>query len=522
VAGFAGATTLGQKYSGMLEEEKYGYYDKDGNLKLPDYSPAQLFVAPIWAGTSEAGTELAFGRMVGRAKNAILNKASKEELEIFRKGLDNSYKAIGSRLVQNTAQNFAEEIPAELFNNMIQNYGDRILLDKDVDVLDGSLEVLKSTAAISTVFGTAPHVATAAFKFVMPKSDILELRGNSEEVLSIMENVDYNSLTKEEKKAIDTRIEAINKKSNDIINRTVALFGANSPAAILDLYRSSKSLAEMRKEALVIQNSTSLDPVEKKKTIEALNEKFKTENTIYESKLARARKIEQIHKRAIGDGISNRILSYGARQKAIKEFKKGEAVIKAANDMLESGGEIKSLSTEELIKDYEANPENEKTINAIDTLIENKINDKTLSKDEVELYRKALISEKVQSYGKFYSKIDGVVLNKDAILKGKKFTTAKHEVLHFVAKGLSSNMENLGNALYTFVEQNYSGEKDFKETDFYRAWEAGIAHLIKHIDPKFFTYELGRPVGFVGFMDQFYDLGPTDYVNTDFIQGKVS
>jgi hypothetical protein len=64
--------------------------------------------------------------------------------------------------------------------------------------------------------------------------------------------------------------------------------------------------------------------------------------------------------------------------------------------------------------------------------------------------------------------------------------------------------------------------KNFKETDFYRAWEAGIAHLIKHIDPKFFTYELGRPVGFVGFMDQFYDLGPTDYVNTDFIQGKLS
>ena len=472
VAGFAGATTLGQEYSGMLEEEKYGYYDKDGNLKLPDYNPAQLFVAPIWAGASEAGTELAFGRMVGRAKNAVLNKASKEELEVFKKGLDNSYKAIGSRLVQNTAQNFAEEVPAELFNNMIQNYGDKLILNKDVDVLDNSLEVLKSTAAISTVFGTAPHVAIAAFKPFMPKSNILELQKNSEEILSLMENVDYNSLTKEEKRAIDTRIETINQKSNDIINKTTALFTANSSSDILDIYKRSKTLNEIRKEALVVQNSTSLDPIEKQKTIDVLNEKFKAENAIYESKLNNAYRTEQIHRKAVGDGILNKILSYGARQKAIEEAKKGEDVIKAANDMLESGSTIKSLSTEELIKDYESNPNNEKTINAIDKLIENKINDKTLSKDEVALYRKALISEKVRAYGQFYNNGNNIVLNNDAILKDKKFTTAKHEVLHRVAKSLSSNMENLGDALYTFVEENYSGEKDFKQTDFYKRTNA--------------------------------------------------
>jgi hypothetical protein len=39
--------------------------------------------------------------------------------------------------------------------------------------------------------------------------------------------------------------------------------------------------------------------------------------------------------------------------------------------------------------------------------------------------------------------------------------------------------------------------------------------MVDKIDPKFFTYEMGRPVGFVGFMDTFYDLGPADYSNTD-------
>lgn len=57
--------------------------------------------------------------------------------------------------------------------------------------------------------------------------------------------------------------------------------------------------------------------------------------------------------------------------------------------------------------------------------------------------------------------------------------------------------------------------KNFKDSRFYQVWEAGLAHVAQKIDPKFFNYEHGRPVGFVGFMDKFYDLGPTDYISTN-------
>jgi hypothetical protein len=60
--------------------------------------------------------------------------------------------------------------------------------------------------------------------------------------------------------------------------------------------------------------------------------------------------------------------------------------------------------------------------------------------------------------------------------------------------------------------------KNFKDTRFYNVWEAGLAHMVRSIDPKFLTFELGRAVGFVGFMDKFYDLGPSTYVNTDINQ----
>lgn len=55
---------------------------------------------------------------------------------------------------------------------------------------------------------------------------------------------------------------------------------------------------------------------------------------------------------------------------------------------------------------------------------------------------------------------------------------------------------------------------NFTETDIYKTWQAGLQLLVDKVDPKFFNNELGRPVGFVGFLSPFYCLGPADYVST--------
>lgn len=69
------------------------------------------------------------------------------------------------------------------------------------------------------------------------------------------------------------------------------------------------------------------------------------------------------------------------------------------------------------------------------------------------------------------------------------------------------------NAFY--AEMNYWFFRNFKDTEFYQVWQAGLAHVTNTVDPKFFNYEMGKPVGFVGFLDRFYDLGPSTYINTD-------
>ena len=55
---------------------------------------------------------------------------------------------------------------------------------------------------------------------------------------------------------------------------------------------------------------------------------------------------------------------------------------------------------------------------------------------------------------------------------------------------------------------------NFQNTTAYNNWKAGLTLLTDSIDPKYFNNELGKPVGFVGFLSPFYCLGPADYQST--------
>lgn len=65
-----------------------------------------------------------------------------------------------------------------------------------------------------------------------------------------------------------------------------------------------------------------------------------------------------------------------------------------------------------------------------------------------------------------------------------------------------------------YNEMDYWFYVNFKETQVYKAWQAGLDLLVKNIDEKYFNKEMGRPVGFVGFVSPFYYLGPSVYAST--------
>jgi hypothetical protein len=65
-----------------------------------------------------------------------------------------------------------------------------------------------------------------------------------------------------------------------------------------------------------------------------------------------------------------------------------------------------------------------------------------------------------------------------------------------------------------YNEMDFWFYSNFKDTDAYRAWQAGLKLLVSHIDDKYFNKQMGAPVGFVGFLSPFYCLGPADYQDT--------
>jgi len=52
---------------------------------------------------------------------------------------------------------------------------------------------------------------------------------------------------------------------------------------------------------------------------------------------------------------------------------------------------------------------------------------------------------------------------------------------------------------------------NFQETHAFKVWQAGLKHLVNSINSKYFNYEMGRPVGLIGFISPFYYLGEAKF-----------
>jgi hypothetical protein len=65
-----------------------------------------------------------------------------------------------------------------------------------------------------------------------------------------------------------------------------------------------------------------------------------------------------------------------------------------------------------------------------------------------------------------------------------------------------------------YNEMDYWFYTNFQDTHAYQAWQAGHKLLTDSIDAKYFNYEMGRAVGFVGFISPFYELGEAEFKDT--------
>ena len=66
-----------------------------------------------------------------------------------------------------------------------------------------------------------------------------------------------------------------------------------------------------------------------------------------------------------------------------------------------------------------------------------------------------------------------------------------------------------------YSEMDYWFYSQFQDHKLYQSWRAGIDFVERSVDKKYFNWELGRAVGFVGFLTPFYHLGKANYHNSN-------
>jgi hypothetical protein len=250
------AQSAGEKYSSMKTDMKYGITDEDGNVTYPEYNALQMIAAPLIHGYAEGASDSVLGAILGRAGKVLKSAKARPD-----KLLDDLVKSNAASILKKMPAAYAtvqaEEQSAEQFTNLIQNFNDKVVLGKDVGMLDNTGEVFKDTFLMASLFGVAPHIAGAALSTLLPKDNTVELISNSEKMQKLSQLINTPGLSEAEKNVYKTQIDKLSKKSGSIVGGMVSKLDDLSRGSYNSIVNMSGKLASLRNQAKEINESDS-------------------------------------------------------------------------------------------------------------------------------------------------------------------------------------------------------------------------------------------------------------------------
>ena len=426
----------GSKYTSMLEEQKYGSIDKEGNKVMPKYNEAQLMAIPLLFGAFEGGSEYVGGRAISRMQKAF-GKATEPEVKSLLAGARKSVEQKSKEFSKSLLQNYGEEIPTEVINTVLGNVTDKILLDKkDTNILDNVPETIFDTGVVSTFFGTAPHIAGIVYKPFMPKSDVSSLIENNKRIADILKGINYEKLSIEEKSIIDSKISALKDSSSKIINNIAETIGATDNQDLIELDNISRQIVDVRKQAQIINNSSNLSDTQKKAMLSEIKSEYFELNSTYEERLSNAYRQESAVKNKGEESLS-------IDQKINKDLQRTKQAVESLN--IQGQYDVPDLNTANDVREY----------------LENNTN---LTSEEIDRYE--------DSNGVFIPLKDGkqaLIINKEEASMAGMSTTGLHETGHaLIYKAISDNKflaKKIGTDLYNHIEK-YIGADVLSNTQF--------------------------------------------------------
>lgn len=267
--GVGGATILGVSQGGQTYSDMYKEMNKGAK-----YSPMELALAPLVSGVSTAIlSELPTAKTLANTKRVFMS-AIKEEAG--REAIDQAVKKTTESIAKQVFDNYKREIPTELMDNIIQNAIQKdIIGKKDVGYFDNSWKVLKDTALMTTLIGTAPQVGFQGVKMFLDKSTTDKLDSNAKKIVELSKQLD-KALDEETKAIIQKQIDAATKESSEIIDTTLEKISSMPDSDVQKVVENNSTKAKLLDEAKAVKENENLDVQAKEIILSDLKDEYKS------------------------------------------------------------------------------------------------------------------------------------------------------------------------------------------------------------------------------------------------------
>jgi len=472
VAGVIGTQAIG----GDLERTRL----EMKNNPLVKYEGWQRYTSAIIHGATEIISERLLIGQVGKVADAMMVD------EFAKKGIGGFIRStlnIGSRAALDAVQEgFGEGV-----NTYAQNFSDKYLLGKDVDLLEGVgqsfIDGILVSGAISTPLllkNTVSHVIPNKVQAELSKvsSELLELE--NELLDNRFKTVDGVRQQKIKRSLSPQRVSEIESRMNELVNKQTELFETQVKGSVGMSTQDKQRLLDIRanqhklkSEANTINNEQSYSKKQKEKKLQELKYEFskleRERNDILEADTRTdEEKIADYEKFKLS--VQNKIVSYRERkdkdrdiemieletkedvetyfnEQSLEENSEMQAEVDAAKSQLRQNKDFRS-SDIQTRQHSELSPERRAQLENIVKQGEAIINDNIQQS-----------KEDANQFGFIHRKQNGdqvFVINKETSLaKGGRVTTAAHEFLHatlFQTVGGDSKIQMaLGSALNQYI-----------------------------------------------------------------------
>ena len=478
VVGTIGAQSIG----GDLERTRL----EMKNNPLIKYDNWQRYTSAIIHGTTEVVSERLLIGQIGRVADALMVD------EFAKKGVSGFVRStlnLGSRASLDAVQEgFGEGV-----NTYAQNLSDRLLLGKDVDLLEGVGQSFIDGVLVSGGIST-PLLMKNTYRHVIPSKVQAELSKVSNELLELenelldnrFKTVDGVRQQKIKKSLSPQRVAEIESRMNELVNKQTELFETQVKGSVGMSTQDKQRLLDIRSEqhrlkseANTINDEESYSKKQKEKKLQELKYEFskleKERNDILEADTRTdEEKIADYEKFKLS--VQNKIVSYRERKDKkqdveMLEFENKQEVELYMNEQnLEDNSYLQAevdaaKSQLRQNKDFRSSDIQTRQHSELST-------ERRAQLESIVKQGEAIINDNIQQskeganeFGFIHTKQNGDIvfgINKETSLaKGGRVTTAAHEFLHAVLfntlKRDPKIQKSFGDALNGYINGKFGG-----------------------------------------------------------------